>query len=255
MVSVALHKLSYAYGSRQVLRDVSHVFQPGAFTAIMGQNGSGKTTLLRCINKMATDYQGLIEINGKDVRSLSLEEMAKTSAFVPQGQDAVFGASVFETVLLGRLPYMTWAPAETDYRIVDEVLDRLHLLRFAATDIHQISGGERQKVYIARAVAQKTPLILLDEPVTYLDMKHQLEIMSLLADLAAQGFNIITVVHDLNLALQSCSHFVFIKNGRLISVDDPSGIDEALVQDVFDVQAQQMTGENGRRLFSLWKRR
>lgn len=254
MVTVALHDVKYAYGRRQVLHGISHVFQPGAFTAVMGQNGSGKTTLLRCINKMAADFKGRISIGGADVRAMSLEDLAKVAAFVPQGQDSVFGASVFETVLLGRLPYMTWAPTETDYQIVDEVLDLLHLRHFSTTDIHQISGGERQKVYIARALAQKTPLILLDEPVTYLDMKHQLEIMSLLAGLAQQGYTVIMVVHDLNLALQFCSHFVFIKNGKMIPLADAAQIDEALVQEVFDVEAAQMTGTNGRSFFSLWKK-
>lgn len=254
MVSIELHDVKYTYGHRQVLHGISHVFQPGVFTAVMGQNGSGKTTLLRCINKIAAGFTGRITIGGVDVQTLSLEDLAKVAAFVPQGQDSVFGASVFETVLLGRLPYMTWAPTEMDYQIVDEVLESLHLRHFSTADIHQISGGERQKVYIARAIAQKTPVILLDEPVTYLDMKHQLDIMSLLSGLARQGYTVVMVVHDLNLALQFCDHFLFIKNGRVVPLADASQIDEAVVQEVFDVQAAHAKDVNGRSFFSLWKK-
>jgi iron complex transport system ATP-binding protein len=251
MVQVTLQDVNYSYGRKQVLHGVSHVFQPGTFTAIMGKNGSGKTTMLRCINKMAANFKGHIAIGDADVRTLSLEDLAKLSAFVPQGQDTVYGASVFETVLLGRLPYMTWAPTATDYQIVDETLEALRLRHFSATDIHRISGGERQKVYIARAIAQKTPVILLDEPVTYLDMKHQLEIMSLLENLAQQGYTIIMVVHDLNLALQFCSHFVFIKDGRLIPAGRPESVDEALVREVFEVEVEKMAHKNGRSFFSI----
>jgi iron complex transport system ATP-binding protein len=251
MIQITVKNLAYAYGRKQVLRGISHVFEPGTFTAIMGKNGSGKTTLLHCINKMAAGFTGEIHLGASDVHRLTLEELAQLTAFVPQGQDAVFGASVFETVLLGRLPFMTWAPSETDYQIVDEVLAALQLEHFSTTDIHHISGGERQKVFIARAIAQKTPVILLDEPVTYLDIKHQLEIMTLLQQLAQRGYNIVMVVHDLNLALTFCTHFLFLKNGNVVYGGDQSQIDKALVESVFEVGASTMSDVTGRRLFSF----
>lgn len=251
MIQITVKDVAYAYGRKQVLRGISHVFEPGTFTAIMGKNGSGKTTLLHCINKMATGFSGEIHLGASDVRRLTLEELAQRTAFVPQGQDAVFGSSVFETVLLGRLPFMTWAPSETDYQIVDEVLAALQLQHFSTTDIRHISGGERQKVFIARAIAQKTPVILLDEPVTYLDIKHQLEIMTLLQELAQRGYNIVMVVHDLNLALTFCSHFLLLKNGNVMYGGDQSHIDEALVESVFEVGASTMSDAAGRRLFSF----
>ncbi len=251
MVRITIENVRYAYGQKQVLHGISHVFEPGTFTAIMGKNGSGKTTLLRCINKMAKGFGGDVKIGEANVQNLTLEELAKLTAFVPQGQDAVFGASVFETVLLGRLPFMTWAPTAADYQIVDEVLTTLQLQQFSTTDIHHISGGERQKVYIARAIAQKTPIILLDEPVTYLDIKHQLDIMALLQQLAQQGYNIVMVVHDLNLALSFCSHFLLLKNGKVIYGGDQSNIDQALVQSVFEVQASRMQDAKGKVFFSF----
>jgi iron complex transport system ATP-binding protein len=251
MIRITIKDVAYSYGRKQVLHGIHHAFEPGTFTAIMGKNGSGKTTLLRCMNKMAQGFSGEIHLGESEVRTLTLEELARLTAFVPQGQDAVFGSSVFETVLLGRLPFMTWAPSETDYRMVDEVLIALQLQHFSTTDIHHISGGERQKVFIARAIAQKTPVILLDEPVTYLDIKHQLEIMALLQQLARQGYNIVMVVHDLNLALSFCSHFLFLKNGRVIYGGDQSGIDQALVESVFEVQASRMQDAVGRVFFSF----
>lgn len=251
MVRIQLKNVSYHYGRKQVLHGVSHVFEPGTFTAIMGKNGSGKTTLLHCINQMAHGFSGDIYLGTSDVRGLRLEELAQITAFVPQGQHAVFGSSVFETVLLGRLPFMTWAPSEADYQVVDEVLTSLELHPFAATDIRQISGGERQKVYIARAIAQKTPIILLDEPVTYLDMKHQLETMALLQQLAQQGYNIVMVVHDLNLALSFCTHFLFLKNGSVVYGGEQGPIDEALVQSVFEVRASRIVDGAGRVFFTF----
>lgn len=226
-----------------VLDHVSCHFNAGRFTAIMGQNGSGKTTMIRCINKDLKLTTGEIKIGNQSLAHMTTEELAMQIAFVPQGQEPVFGSSVYETVLTGRLPFITWAPSQKDFDKVDEIIDQLHLNQFAFKNINALSGGERQKVYIARALVQDTPVIILDEPITYLDLKHQLEIMKILKDLARSGLNIIMVVHDINLALRFCDDFIFIKSGHLISntYDD---INETLIQEIFDVKMSKFIVED-----------
>lgn len=243
MVKISIDNLSVRFNQKMVLDHVSCHFNAGRFTAIMGQNGSGKTTMIRCINKDLKLTTGEIKIGNQSLAHMTTEELAMQIAFVPQGQEPVFGSSVYETVLTGRLPFITWAPSQKDFDKVDEIIDQLHLNQFAFKNINALSGGERQKVYIARALVQDTPVIILDEPITYLDLKHQLEIMKILKDLARSGLNIIMVVHDINLALRFCDDFIFIKSGHLISntYDD---INETLIQEIFDVKMSKFIVED-----------
>jgi iron complex transport system ATP-binding protein len=223
-----------------VLKGISYTFQPGSFTAIMGKNGSGKTTLIRCINKELKGYRGIIKIDTAPLTSYNLEALAYEMAFVPQGHQTVFGSTVFETILLGRLPFMTWAPSDNDYRIVDQVINQLNLTQLSTKDIHRISGGERQKVYIARAIAQDTPIIILDEPIVYLDLKHQLEIMTILKNLALQGKNIIMVVHDINLAIQFCNSLILMKDGMFVHTLEKDDLTELMIEEVFEISMQKL---------------
>lgn len=241
MVKIEAKNLCYGYGNHLVLKGMSASFEPGQFTAIMGQNGSGKTTLIRCMSKGLNGYKGQILLDGHELTSYSLDTLAHKIAFVPQGQDTVFGATVFETILLGRLPFMTWAASDDDFKKVDQVIDQLKLSHLAHKSIHTISGGERQKVYIARAIAQDTPIIILDEPITYLDLKHQLEIMQILRNLSLSGVNVIMVVHDINLALRYCTNHIFIKDGHILDPSEPNQITESLIEEVFDVLMKKIS--------------
>jgi iron complex transport system ATP-binding protein len=176
MGQITINKLAFNYGSKPILKGISHTFNHGTFTAIMGQNGSGKTTLIRCLSKELKVFSGQITLDNSNLTKYKLEDIASKIAFVPQGQEPIFGSSVFETVLLGRIPFITWAPTNEDFLIVDKVLNDLNLKHLSGKSIKEVSGGERQKIYIARAIAQCTPIIILDEPITYLDLKHQLEL-------------------------------------------------------------------------------
>jgi iron complex transport system ATP-binding protein len=245
MVDVIIQNLSLQIGNKPILKDIDHSFSAGKFSAIMGKNGSGKTSLLRCIMQQKKTYEGSITIQNRSTKNLTPEEMSHCCALVPQGQDLIFNHSVFETVLVGRLPYIQWKPSKKDLEITAQILEELNLTNFSHRYLQELSGGERQKVFIARALAQQTPIILLDEPITYLDIKHQLEIMSLLKSLASKGFNVIMVVHDLNLALSFCDEFVFMKEGLLIRHGDKSIIDAALIKEAFDVELKAFRHENG----------
>jgi len=235
MVDVIIERLSCTLGKNEVLHDLSHTFKSGRFSAIMGKNGSGKTTLLRCINKQLKTHQGRILVQEKDLSCLSKVDLALLFSFVMQGHESIYEATVFETVLLGRMPYVYWRPSEHDYQVVQKVLRQLQLEPFSETLIQNLSGGERQKVFIARAMAQETKVMLLDEPITYLDLNHQLEIMYLLRKLANEGMNIIMIVHDVNLAISFCDDFLFIKNGLKVAHVDKGGITPTILKHVFDV--------------------
>jgi iron complex transport system ATP-binding protein len=235
---IDIQNISYAYGKTIVLQDFTHVFEQGHFTAIMGVNGSGKSTLIRCINGMNKTSKGQIFIGEKTLDKISITEIALRIAYVPQVHQNLFPATVFDTVLSGRIPYITWRPKEVDIEIVKDVLQEMNLNDKALRDINQLSGGERQKVFIARALAQKTDIILLDEPTSNLDLKHQMEIMILLRQLSEAGKTIIMAIHDINMALKYCNRFCMMKNGQLIASGSTIDIDEHLIKEGYEVDAE-----------------
>jgi iron complex transport system ATP-binding protein len=247
MKMIDIQNISYAYGKTKVLDHFSHVFERSHFTAIMGVNGSGKSTLIRCINGMNKTSSGQIFIKDKLINQMSVADIAQHIAYVPQVHQNLFPATVFDTVLAGRIPYMTWRPKTTDIEIVQDILQEMNLTEMALRDINQLSGGERQKVFIARALAQKTDIILLDEPTSNLDLKHQMEIMSLLQNLATTGKTIIMAIHDINMALKYCNRFCMMKNGMLIASCLSSEIDPQMIKTVYDVDAE-IVNINGQKI-------
>jgi iron complex transport system ATP-binding protein len=247
MMMIDIQNISYAYGKTKVLDHFSHVFERCHFTAIMGVNGSGKSTLIRCINGMNKVTSGQIFIKDKLINQMSVADIAQHIAYVPQVHQNLFPATVFDTVLAGRIPYMTWRPKTTDIEIVQDILQEMNLTDMALRDINQLSGGERQKVFIARALAQKTDIILLDEPTSNLDLKHQMEIMSLLQNLAITGKTIIMAIHDINMALKYCNRFCMMKNGMLIASCLSSEIDPQMIKTVYDVEAE-IVNINGQKI-------
>lgn len=247
MKMIDIQNISYAYGKTKVLQEFTHVFEQGHFTAIMGVNGSGKSTLIRCINGMNKTTSGQIFIKEKPIDQMSVADIALRIAYVPQVHQNLFPATVFDTVLAGRIPYITWRPKSQDINIVQETLREMNLTEKALRDINQLSGGERQKVFIARALAQKTDIILLDEPTSNLDLKHQMEIMILLRQLSEAGKTIIMAIHDINMALKYCNRFCMMKNGRLIASGLPSVIDPPMIKEVYEVDAE-IVNINGQKI-------
>lgn len=235
---IDVQNLAFSYGKKEVLKKIDHSFKEGTFTAILGVNGSGKSTMIKIVNGLLTPKQGNIKLHDKDLMDYRLAELSKKIAYVPQGQNNYFPTTVFDTVLTGRMPHMTWAPNDDDNVIVEEVLKSLNLLHLALRDISQLSGGQRQKVFIARALAQKTNIIILDEPTSNLDMKHQKEVMHLLNKLTHEGYTIIMALHDLNVAIQYCTDYLFLKSGYVRAAGDESIITEELISDVYDLDVQ-----------------
>ncbi|MGE5349325.1 MAG: ABC transporter ATP-binding protein, partial [Actinomycetota bacterium] len=165
-------------------------------------------------------------------------ELARHMAYVPQSQYNLFPATVFDTVLLGRNPYITWSPGANDRRITAEILVKLGLDDIALKDINKLSGGQRQRVFIARALAQQPAVILLDEPTANLDLKHQHEILQLLRQLSLDGMTVVVTIHDLNLALKYCSRFLVLDEGNLVAEGGREIIGEKLVEEIYRVKVK-----------------
>lgn len=213
---ITLDHIQVSFGDRCILNDINVDIAEGRITAVMGPNGSGKTTLLRCIGGLLEPTSGRVLIDKQLVQDYSARSLAQKVAFVRQHAQTDFDFSAFEIVLMGRNPYQKRLQNESqaDWDIVEQCMRQTNTWHLRFSKPNQMSGGELQRVMIARALAQQTPVLLLDEPVSSLDIAHQLEIMHLLRE--AKGKTILIVIHDLNLALQFCDDLLFLHNGHLL---------------------------------------
>ncbi|NJE08523.1 ABC transporter ATP-binding protein [Thermococcus sp. M39] len=232
MKAVRVNGLSFSYNGRKVLKDVRLEVDEGEFVAILGPNGAGKSTLIKCIAGIL-DCEG-VEIFERPLKEYSRQELAKIIGYVPQRSGGSF-MTVFDAVLLGRKPHMRIAPAERDLKKAEEVLKLLRLEKLALKRTNQLSGGELQKVVIARALAQEPKILLMDEPTNNLDLKSQLEVMRIAKSF--EGTSIV-VMHDVNLALRFAERFVFMKDGRIVADGGVEIIKPKLFEKVYDVKVE-----------------
>lgn len=232
----------FAYhGAEEVLKDLSMKEGTGHCLALLGNNGAGKSTFLKCVNRILGHQGGVITVDARDVKRLSRGEIARTMAYVEQ-HTAVSRLTVYDTVLLGRKPHIRFTPGSEDYRIVDEAITRMQLEDFQLRYVDELSGGELQKVVLARALAQQPRVLLLDEPTASLDIYNQHEVMRSVSQIAkADDILVIVVIHDLNLALQYCDRFMLIHNGGTFRYGDSSIITEESIREVYRVQASILT--------------
>jgi iron complex transport system ATP-binding protein len=210
---IEANNLSFAYREAEALRDISFEVRRGSFLAIAGPNGAGKTTLLNLLCKTLKPKSGSIKIEAVPIESYSTKALAAKVAVVRQEVLPVFGFSVIETVLMARTPHYSQLGFETelDRKIVNEALEATDTAQFALRALGSLSGGERQRVFIARAIAQNAPILLLDEPTSFLDLKHQVGIYDLLKTAQLEkGKTILAVTHDINLAAQYCDEILLI---------------------------------------------
>jgi len=201
------------------LKNISLELTRGDFTAVLGPNGAGKSTLIKIFSGVLKPESGSISLKGKFLSSYSRKEIAKNISFVPQSSGNAYPFSVFEIVMMGRSPYLNlWGrEAPKDIEIVKEALNLVGIYHLRDKGINEISGGEAQRAYIARAFAQQTEIILLDEPNSHLDIEHQLSIFRLLKKFNEEkGITIVTISHDLNLTGGFCKQGIILKNGELV---------------------------------------
>lgn len=238
----AISHISFSYGNDRVLSDISLKMEPGSFYGIVGPNGCGKTTLLDILVKTKKPESGTVEYKGKNLDDYTRRELAKEIALVPQDFYINFPFTVMEIILMGRHPYMARfsAASSKDISIVDAVMAETGIERFAHRHITELSGGEKQRVIFARALAQDTPVLILDEATSNLDIKYTLNLLNIAADrVKTEGKTVIAVMQNLNLAALYCDYWIFMKQGKIAGHGD---IDEALneesIEEVFEVESK-----------------
>ena len=248
MNCIAVENAYVGYDEKLVVKDLDIKLPTGKITTIIGPNGCGKSTLLKAIGRILKPSQGVVYLNGKDIAKLPTKEVAKEMAILPQSPQAPNRLTVAEIVAFGRAPHQNnWEGLKAeDKKMVDWALEVTRLEECAGTYVENLSGGQRQRVWIAMALAQRTPIILLDEPTTYLDISHQLEIMELVARLnREEGITIVMVLHDINHAARYSDELIVMRKGKIYKQGEPWSILEGeVLRTVFRVEASVTKDED-----------
>ena len=236
-------QLDIGYGATRIVQDLSFSPPPGKVTALIGPNGCGKSTLLKAFARILTPQAGSLSLDGKAYRDLSARDLARKVAFLPQVLPIPEGVSVRQLVAYGRSPHNSlWGRLSgADQHSVEQALQRMELETLADRPLSDLSGGQRQRAWLTMILAQDAAIVLLDEPTTYLDISHQVELLDLMRALSAEGKTVITVLHDINQACRYADHLAVMQAGRLVASGTPGDVLNAeLVCRVFDVQVQIM---------------
>ncbi|GAB6138631.1 ABC transporter ATP-binding protein [Halanaerobaculum tunisiense] len=228
--------VEFNYQSQSVLKGINLELKQGEILGLVGPNGSGKSTLLKCVNRILEPQIGSVLINKTDLKSYSSQELAKCVGYVPQEETKKFPTTVFDTILMGRKPYINWKPKNNDLQVVSEIIDTLNLNQLAMQDINQLSGGQQQKVLIGRALAQDPDILLLDEPTSDLDLKHQLEILNIIKEQSNQGISAVIAMHDLSLAGRYSDQIVMLDEGAIFAAGGLEVLTSKNIQEVYQVE-------------------
>ncbi|GGC96713.1 putative siderophore transport system ATP-binding protein YusV [Thalassobacillus devorans] len=239
MKTLIANELSLSYGEDLIIDSLDISIPKGEVTVLIGGNGCGKSTLLRSLARLLKPKSGHIVLDNKDISKMRTKEVAKKMAILPQSPVTPEGLTVLQLVKQGRYPYQSWARqwSKQDEESVQTALEATNMLELKDRSVDSLSGGQRQRAWIAMTLAQNTDTLLLDEPTTYLDMTHQIEILDLLFDLNQEhGRTIVMVLHDINLACRYADHIVALKDKKVYAQGKPEEIVTCkMVQDVFDM--------------------
>ncbi|MGE4555737.1 MAG: ABC transporter ATP-binding protein [Desulfovibrionaceae bacterium] len=234
----------FAYNSHPVLRNMSFQVRAGELLAILGPNGVGKTTLLKCVNAIHRPRGGAVRVEGRDLLRMAPAEISLAVGYVPQRSEPA-RLTVFDAVLMGRKPHIRWRTSPRDLSIVDAALKHLGLKPLSLRSIDTLSGGELQKVAIARALVQEPRLLLLDEPTSSLDLKNQMDILSLVRRVVDEhAMAAVMTMHDLNAALRFAHKFLFLKDGAIYAAGGCKDVTAEMVEEVYGlpVEIHQING-------------
>lgn len=233
---LSVNNMEFSYKDRKILNGINFTVEKGDFISILGINGSGKSTLLKCINKILSYEKGSILLNDEDIKNIDNFKIAQKIAYVPQ-KFSVERSTVFDAILLGRRPYITWNVSKEDIEITENVMKLLNIESYALRYINELSGGELQKVVLARALVQDPEILLLDEPTSDLDLKNQYDVMNLLKKISKdKKITPIVVLHDINLALRYSNKFILLKNGK-VKCGGEDAINSNTIKEVYGIDA------------------
>jgi len=240
MTIVQAKEIGFRYTKEWVLNNISFAIGKGEFWGIIGPNASGKTTLLKIINRILVPQEGTVFINGINIKEMKRDALARLVAVVPQEAPLIFPFSVEEIVLMGRAPHLGKLRLEgkKDYEIAHRSMEMTDTLGFACRSIGELSGGERQRVLIARALTQEPQIVLLDEPTSFLDIKHQVNFFNLVKTLNKEdGLTVISVTHDINLASLYCDRIILLDRGNIHCIGTPEEvISESNIRKVYGTE-------------------
>ena len=217
---IQIQNYSFQYGQKQVLKGIDAAIPTGGLTAVIGLNGAGKSTLLRCLSKQMTSHNGSILIDGKDIRPYSFREYARLVSLVPQlSSIGKVDCTVRDFLVEGRTPYLPpfQVPSRADYQIAEEKAEKLGVTQYLGSDFSSLSGGQQQLVLLTRALVQDTPIVLLDEPMSALDLANQARFLRMIRDLSGSGKTVLFSTHDPNHALHLGCDVLLLKDGRILS--------------------------------------
>ena len=225
-MKIEVTNLSFSYGNRPVLHDISFSVGKGEFISILGPNGVGKSTLLRCVLGLLSGYTGLVLIDGKDTRSFSTREAARHIAYIPQSSRSIFNYSVFNIVLMGRTSGLSTfrSPGKKDRELCRWAMEKVGITHLQDRCFHRLSGGEQQLVLIARALVQKAPILMLDEPTANLDFGNQLLVLEQARSLAREGYTVIQTTHHPEQSYMFSDRILAIQKGRVLTEGKPEAV-------------------------------
>ena len=229
--------IDFSYNGRPVLSEVSFSLDRGQVLCVLGVNGAGKSTLLKCLNRILKPQRGSVLVDGEDLLLMNRNKAARRIGYAPQRHPETH-LTVFEAVLMGRKPHMRWSMGKDDYATAERALRQMGLESMAMRPVSRLSGGEQQKVVIARALAQMPEVLLLDEPTSNLDLKSGLELVGLIRRIVeSQGLSAVVAIHDLNIALRLADGFLFLMDRGVHSVTTKEGLTPGTIRRVYGIDA------------------
>ena len=224
-MQLKIDDLVFSYSSVPVLNDVTLDLNGPKLISVLGPNGVGKSTLIHCINKILTPVSGTVMIDGQDVGGIKLKDMAKIVGYVPYSSNDTFPLTVVDTVLMGRHPYSTWNSLDHDLDIVYDTLERLGISDLAMRPFNELSAGQHQKVMLARGLVQEPKVLLLDEPTSNLDVRHQLDVVKMLRELSREkNMLVVMICHDINIAAKFSDEIILLDKGTVYAVGTPDEV-------------------------------
>lgn len=244
-MNITAENIKFNVKNNQILKGVSIDCKNKEFIGIIGPNGSGKSTLLKCIYRTLKPTNGCIMLGDKSITSMSIKESAKKLAVVAQHNHYNFDFSVSEVVMMGRSPHKKSLESDTseDYKIVKESLEKVGMYNLKDRSFSTLSGGEQQRVILARALAQKTECLILDEPTNHLDIKYQLSLLNIVKD---SNLTIISAIHDLNIAAMYCDRLFVMKNGEIVGTGKPKELlTKEFIKEIYDIDVEIIEDSKG----------
>ncbi len=235
MVEVSDITFAYNQNGSNIVEDISFAIEKNQCIAILGNNGAGKSTLLKCMDRICPAQKGAVFVDSQNVYKMSKNMMAQNIAYVPQNNESI-NMTVFDTILLGRKPYIKWDATSEDRQIVWDIIQKMQLEDLALRNVWQLSGGELQKVMLARALAQQPKLLLLDEPTSNLDPRNQHEVLQRVKEIAQEhDICVAIIIHDLNLAIRYCERFIFLKDAQVFAYGGLEVMTPEIIEEVYRI--------------------